>query len=153
VLYVILNILAMKFLKILPVIIILSFSSFAQSFDGKGDAKINLGYDIYGRGNGIKGSFDIGLCELFSIGAGATYYFDNDVNDYYLFARTAIHLGMLLDLPEQFDLYPGINLGYLSGNDVGFTGYLGIRYFFGNRFGVFAEIGNTGALGISIALN
>jgi len=53
----------MKFLKILPFLFVLSFSSFAQSFDGKGDAKINLGYDIYGHGNGIRGSFDIGLCD------------------------------------------------------------------------------------------
>ncbi|RLD73658.1 MAG: hypothetical protein DRJ07_20535 [Bacteroidetes bacterium] len=139
----------MKFLKILPFLFVLSFSSFAQSFDGKGDAKINLGYDIYGHGNGIRGSFDIGLCDLFSVGAGAAYYFDNDKNDYYLFARTAMHLGLLLDFPEQLDMYPGISLGYLSGNDIGYDAYLGIRYFFTEKIGVFAEIGNTGSVGLS----
>ncbi len=139
----------MKFLKILPFLFVLSFSSFAQSFDGKGDAKINLGYDIYGHGNGIRGSFDIGLCDLFSVGAGAAYYFNNDENDYYLFARTAMHLGLLLDFPKQLDMYPGISLGYLSGNDVGYDAYLGIRYFFTEKIGVFAEIGNTGSVGLS----
>ena len=142
----------MKFLKILPIILVLSLTSFAQSFDGKGDTKINLGYDVYGHGNGIKGTFDMGLCELFSVGAGAAYYFNNDENDYYLFARTAIHFGLLFDFPEQLDLYPGINLGYLSGNDIGFSGYLGIRYFFTKNIGVYAEIGNTGSIGLSISL-
>ena len=72
----------MKFLKILPIIFVFSLSTYAQSFEGKGDAKINLGYDIYGRGNGIKGTFDLGLCDLFSVGLGATYYFNDEVNDY-----------------------------------------------------------------------
>ncbi len=139
----------MKFLKILPFLFVLSFSSFAQSFDGKGDAKINLGYDIYGHGNGIRGSFDIGLCDLFSVGAGAAYYFDNDENDYYLFAKTAMHFGLVLDFPKQLDIYPGISLGYLSGNDVGFDAYLGIKYFFTKKIGFFAEIGNTGSVGLS----
>jgi hypothetical protein len=143
---------AMKFLKILPVILVFSLSSYAQSFEGKGDTKINVGYDIYGRGNGIKGTFDFGLCDLFSIGAGATYYFDNEDNDFYLFARTALHLGLILDFPSQLDLYPGVNLGYLSGNNVGFTGYLGIRYFFSDRIGIYAEIGNTGVIGLSFSL-
>ena len=139
----------MKFLKILPVLLVFTFTSFAQSYNGKGDAKINLGYDIYGHGNGIRGSFDIGLCDLFSVGAGAAYYFDNDDSDYYLFARTAMHFGLLLDFPEQLDIYPGISLGYLSGNDVGFDAYLGIRYFFSDHIGVYAEIGTTGSLGLS----
>jgi hypothetical protein len=142
----------MKFLKILPVILVFSLSSFAQSFDGKGDAKINVGYDIYGHGNGIKGTFDFGLCDLFSIGVGATYYIDNDENDFYIFGRTALHLGLLFDFPSQLDLYPGVNLGYLSGNDIGLTGYLGIRYFFTERIGIYAEIGNTGVIGLSFSL-
>lgn len=142
----------MKFLKVLPVILLFSMTSFAQSYDGNGDTKINLGYDIYGRGNGVKATFDLGLGELFSIGAGATYYIDDDVNDYYLFARTAIHFGLILDFPEQLDIYPGVNLGYLSSNDIGLTGYLGIRYFFSDKIGIFAEIGNTGTIGVSISL-
>ncbi len=142
----------MKFLKILPVILLFSLSSFAQSFDGKGDSKINVGYDLYGHGNGIKGTFDIGLCELFTVGIGAAYYFDNEDHDYYLFGRTALHLGLLLDFPSQLDIYPGISVGYLSGNDVGFAGYLGIRYFFSEKIGVYAEIGNTGSIGLSFSL-
>jgi hypothetical protein len=59
-------------------------------------------------------------------------------------------LGELLDLPCRLDIYPGLELGYLSRSDVGITGYLGIRYFFSDRFGLFAEIGNNGAIGLSI---
>ncbi len=53
------------------------------SYYGKGDSKINVGYNIYGYGNGIKATYSYGLSELFSLGAGATYYFNNDTNDYF----------------------------------------------------------------------
>jgi hypothetical protein len=45
-----------------------------------------------------------------------------------------------------------MELGYLSSNDVGIGGYLGIRYFFSERIGVFVELGNNGSAGISINL-
>ncbi|MCK5676966.1 MAG: hypothetical protein KAH72_00620 [Flavobacteriaceae bacterium] len=122
----------------------------AQSYDGKGDIKLSVGFDLYGNGNGIKTTFDYGLCDLFSIGVGASFYLSNDENDYFVYGRTNIHLGMLLDFPSQLDIYPGIEIGYLSSNDIGFTGYLGVRYFFTKKIGVFAEIGNNGAIGLSI---
>ena len=38
----------------------------AQSYKGKNDHKINVGYELYGIGNGIKASYDFGLNELFN---------------------------------------------------------------------------------------
>lgn len=122
----------------------------AQSYEGKGDMKFDVGYDLYGYGTGIKTNFDYGSGKLFSIGAGASFYLSNDENDYFIYARTSFHLGELLDLPCRLDIYPGIELGYLSRSDVGITGYLGMRYFFSERIGLFAEIGNNGAIGLSI---
>ncbi len=129
----------------------LAFSTMhAQSYEGKGDTKINVGYEIYGIGPGIKTSFDYGLGELFSIGAGASFYFDNEHQDYFIYARSNIHLGIVWDLPARLDLYPGVELGFKSSSEVGFTGYLGVRYCISKRLSLFAEIGNHGAAGLSI---
>ncbi|MEN8187672.1 MAG: DUF6646 family protein, partial [Bacteroidota bacterium] len=120
----------MKKILISIVILFCSISTYSQSYYGKGDAKINAGFDIYGYGSGIKVFLDYGLSDIFSIGTGASYYLSNDDTDYYIFGRTAVHLGELLDLNERLDIYPGFELGYLERNDVGFTAFLGVRYFF-----------------------
>jgi len=100
-----------------------------QSYDGKGDSKFNVGYEAYGFGNGIR----------------ATY----DENDYFIYARTHLHLGIALDLPCKLDIYPGLELGYLSSEKIGIAGYVGFRYFITEKMGVFAEIGSNGAIGLS----
>lgn len=138
---------------LMVLVIFLCFTSIrAQSYKGKGDYKINLGYEIYGLGNGIKATYDYGLSESFSVGIGGTYFFADSEEDYFIYLRTAYHFGDLLDLPRQLDLYPGVELGYLSTENIGITGYLGIRYFFTKKIGIFAEIGNHGAIGLSINL-
>jgi len=120
-----------------------------QSYDGKGDSKFNVGYEAYGFGNGIRATYDYGLGKLFSIGAGGTVYFDDDENDYFIYARTHLHLGIALDLPCKLDIYPGLELGYLSSEKIGIAGYVGFRYFITEKMGVFAEIGSNGAIGLS----
>jgi len=122
----------------------------SQSFEGKGDSKANIGFDFYGYGYGVKVTYDYGLSDVISIGAGSSFYLNNDENDYYLYFRSNVHLGILLDLPSQFDIYPGIELGYLSRSDIGLSAYLGLKYFFSDKIGIFAEIGTIGALGMSI---
>lgn len=124
----------------------------AQSYSGKGDNKIQVGYNIYGYGNGIKATYAYGLSEQFSLGAGATYYFNNDVNDYFIYGRACFHLGPLLDLPTELDIYPGIELGYLSSNNIGVAGYLGVRYFFTDNIGVYTELGSSASIGLSVCI-
>jgi len=127
-----------------------TISVYSQSYDGKGDRMINLGYEAYGYGEGVKGTFDYGLNKLFSIGGGASVYFNDEENEYYIYARTNLHLGIVFDLPCKLDIYPGLAIGYLSSEKVGISGYVGIRYLFTEKIGLFAEIGNNGAIGISI---
>ncbi len=138
--------------KLITTVLVLAacVSMSAQSYEGKGDSKLNVGYEIYGIGPGIKASFDYGLSDLFSVGAGASYYFDNEDQDYFIYGRTNIHLGIVWDLPRQLDLYPGVELGFKSSSEVGFTGYLGVRYCITKKLSLFAEIGNHGAAGLSI---
>lgn len=138
----------MKNIIIIFVFIIISYAAYTQSYDGRSDQKINIGYQVYGEG-GIKATYDYGLSKLFSMGVGATYFLDNGENDYFLFIRTNVHFGDLLDLPPQFDIYPGAELGYFSRSDIGIAGYVGFRYFISKKIGLFAEIGSTGTAGIS----
>ena len=124
----------------------------SQSFEGKGDSKVSIGYDFYGYGNGIKVAYDYGLSNLFSIGVGSSFYLNNDENDFFIYARLNVHLGILMDLPCKFDIYPGVELGYLSRGDVGISGYVGLKYFINKKIGVYAEIGSNGSVGLSANL-
>lgn len=91
--------------------------------------------------------------KIVSVGAGANVYFDgykdnNKDNNFFVFGRVGFHLQEPLNLPSQWDIYPGVNLGLL-GSDFGIGTHLGVRYFFNNKVGVYGEFGNNGSLGVS----
>jgi len=140
----------MKKLSITVCLLLGTIFGYAQSYDGKGDQKLNFGYEAYGYGTGVKVTYDHGLSDMFSVGAGANAYFNEGENDYFIYARTHVHLGIVFDFSCMFDLYPGVELGYLSSEKIGIGGYLGIRYFVSKKVGFFAEIGNNGSVGLSI---
>ncbi len=128
----------------------------AQAWTGKGDQKINLGLSAWGYGTGIAATYDYGLNKLISVGAGANAYFDNykdndKDNRVFIFGRLNFHLQDALDLPSKWDIYPGVDVGVL-GRDFGIGAHIGAKYFFTEKFGVFAEVGNNGSLGVSFNL-
>lgn len=125
----------------------------AQAWTGKGDQKVNLGLNAWGYGTGVTATYDYGLNQLISVGAGVNAYFDgykdNDKdNRVFVFGRINFHLKDALELPEKLDIYPGVDLGVL-GRDFGIGAHIGARYFFTEKVGVFAEVGNNGSLGVS----
>lgn len=128
----------------------------AQAYTGKGDQKLNFGLNAWGYGTGLTGTYDYGINDLLSVGAGLNVFFanyknDNKDNNLFAFARANFHLNKALDLPEKLDLYPGVNIGVV-GKEFGFGAHLGARYFLTPKIGVFAEVGNNGSLGVSINL-
>jgi hypothetical protein len=128
----------------------------AQAYTGKGDQKLNFGLNAWGYGTGLTGTYDYGINDLLSVGAGLNVFFanyknDNKDNNLFAFARANFHLNKALDLPEKLDLYPGVDIGVV-GKEFGFGAHLGARYFFTQKIGVFAELGNNGSLGVSINL-
>lgn len=125
----------------------------AQAWNGKGDQKVQVGLNGWGYGTGITGAYDYGLGKIVSVGAGANIYFDgykdnNKDNNFFVFGRVGFHLQEPLNLPSQWDIYPGVNLGLL-GSDFGIGAHLGVRYFFNNKVGIYGEFGNNGSLGVS----
>lgn len=125
----------------------------AQAYTGKGDQKVNAGLNAWGYGTGIAATYDYGLNKLISVGAGGNIYFDNyrdnnKDNRVFVFGRVNFHLRETLDLPQQLDIYPSVDLGVL-GRDFGIGAHIGARYFFTDSIGVFAEVGNNGSLGVS----
>ncbi len=130
----------MKNLLFIITILSVSFMN-GQAFTGQGDQKFQVGANIQDEATGINVSYDYGLGESFSVGVSSSYalgiddIFDADFGDRFdLKARFNANLGNVINVDENFDVYPGLNISLKN-----FGGHLGARYFFGKGFGVFAE--------------
>jgi len=113
----------------------------AQVFTGSEDTKMQIGTSIQERATGLYMSFDYGLGENFSVGAVSSYAIgvasNTDAEFYDRFdvkARFNANIGNVLNIDENFDLYPGINFSMKN-----FGGHVGARYFFSKGFGLFTE--------------
>ncbi len=127
-----------------------STAIFAQAYTGKGDTKFQVGANIQAEGQGIHATYDVGLGENISVGLSSVYLlgvtdFEEDtlglvenaefLDRFDLRARFNANLSNVLNIDENFDLYPGLNLGLKN-----FGGHLGARYFFTEGFGVYTEL-------------
>lgn len=143
----------MKKLIIGTAMLVFSQLAFGQAWNGKGDQKAQVGFNGWGYGTGITGTYDYGITDLLSVGGGANIYFDgykdsNKDNNFFVFGRVNAHLQHPLGLPEKWDIYPGLDLGIL-GKGFGIGAHVGARYFFTDKLGVYGEFGNNGSLGVS----
>ncbi|MES2812974.1 MAG: DUF6646 family protein [Bacteroidota bacterium] len=133
--------------------ILCAFSAFManaqEAYKGKGDTKMNVGANFQNGGTGITAGADFGLGENISIGFSASYLlgveevtvadetFKPEFKDR-IDAKVKFNanLGKVMTLPEQMDVYPGLDLGVKN-----FGGHLGVRYFFSEGFGLQTELG------------
>jgi hypothetical protein len=125
----------------------------AQAYTGSGDQKVNAGLAAWGYGTGVAGTYDYGINDLISVGAGLNLYFNNykdnnHDNQFFAFGRVNFHLNKAIQLPDKLDIYPGLDVGVLH-REFGVGAHVGARYFFTNNIGVYAEVGNNGSLGVS----
>lgn len=125
------------------IIVLVTVSISAQTFAGKNDSKFQVGANIQNNATGLNISYDYGLGENFSVGISSTYAlgvrkeFDAKFGDRFdIRARFNANLGSILNVDENFDVYPGLSLGLKN-----FGGHLGARYFFGQGFGLYTEFG------------
>lgn len=114
----------------------------AQAFSGKNDNKFQVGANFQDGGSGLNLSYDLGIGENISLGFSSTYLLgindliDANFGDRLDFrARFNANLGNVINIDENFDIYPGLSLGLKN-----FGGHLGARYFFSDGFGVYTEL-------------
>lgn len=114
----------------------------AQTFEGKGDQKLQIGANFQNNATGIMMTYDYGLGQNISVGlvGGYALGINNDIDADFnerinLRARFNANIGSVLNIGENIDVYPGINLSMKN-----FGGHLGFRYFLSDGFGVFSEI-------------
>ena len=129
--------------KIAIVIALLSVGYInAQAYAGRGDNKFQIGANFQDNGTGINATYDYGIGENISLGLAAAYVLgvddklDADFADRAdLRARFSANIGNVLNVDDNFDLYPGLSFGLKN-----FGGHLGARYFFSSGFGLFTEL-------------
>ena len=132
------------------IVALTSTAIFAQAYTGQGDKKFQVGVNLQEEGTGLNATYDIGIGENISFGLSSIYLlgvtdFEDESNGvmedaefldrFDLRARFNANLSNVLNIDENFDLYPGLNLGLKN-----FGGHLGARYFFTEGFGVYTEI-------------
>ncbi|MAX69879.1 MAG: hypothetical protein CMC76_02090 [Flavobacteriaceae bacterium] len=132
-------------MKKLIVIVALLAAGFvnAQAFNGKGDQKFQVGANFQDEATGLNLTYDYGLGENISVGLSSSYALGvddviadlTDFGDRFdLKARFNANLGNVINIDENFDLYPGLSLSLKN-----FGGHVGTRYFFSSGFGLYAE--------------
>ncbi len=114
----------------------------AQAYIGKNDNKFQVGLNAQENGTGINVGYDYGIGDNISVGLNATYLLgveeliNADFGDRVdLRVRFNANLGNVINVGDNFDVYPGLSLGLKN-----FGGHLGARYFFTEGFGVYAEL-------------
>lgn len=117
-----------------------------ESFTGRDDMRAYVGLNVQDNGTGISFGADYGMGESISVGVQAGYLLSSKLAYGYttkakfgdrvdLKARFNTHLGRVLNLPSQIDIYPGLDLSLKN-----FGAHLGARYFFQKGVGVYSEI-------------
>ncbi|MCL5127379.1 MULTISPECIES: DUF6646 family protein [unclassified Algibacter] len=150
-----------KNLIVLALVILSVSFAHSQAFTGKGDNKFQVGANLQDNGTGLNLSYDYGIGENISIGLSGTYVLgvNNDIDADFgdradLKARFNANLGNVINVDDNFDIYPGLSLGLHN-----FGGHLGARYFFSDGFGVYTEFNtplakyDTGKLTAAESLN
>ena len=129
--------------KLIVVLTLLSVAFVdAQAYQGKGDNKFQVGANFQDNATGLNVSYDFGVGENISLGLSSTYALgideklNADFGDRFdIKARFNANLGNVVNIDENFDIYPGLNFGLKN-----FGGHLGMRYFFTDGFGIFTEL-------------
>ncbi len=149
---------------------------FAQSPISIGKSQFNAGLGLSSWGVPVYLGLDYGVHPDITVGGEMSFRSYSDSYEHKDYNHTVIglsgngnyHLNRLLDIPREWDLYAGLNLGFYMWNSpsdyhgshtsgLGLGAQVGGRYYFNSKFGVNFEIGGAnafsgGKVGISIRL-
>lgn len=149
----------------------------AQATLGEGNAQLNAGVGLSGRGIPLYVGVDYGVTQDITIGGEVSYRTYSETYHSWKYSHTGIgilangnyHFNRVLNIPSEFDFYAGLSLGYYSwsskidgaevitynGNiasGLGFAGQIGGRYFFSDNFGINLEIGGGSISGAKFGI-
>jgi len=155
----------MKKLGIIVVLIsFFALASNAQAPLAKGGKQLNAGVGFSGWGVPIYGGMDFGVGKDITVGFEVSFRSYSQKYANVNFRSTIFgfsgngnyHFNTLLQIPSEWDVYAGLNLGYYVWNvssdypgdgasGLGLGAQVGARYFFKNNFGVNLEFGGGNA--------
>jgi outer membrane immunogenic protein len=165
----------MKKLLIVLFLLIAVCAVFAQNPIGNGQTQFDAGFGFSNWGNPAYVGLDYGIDD-FTLGGELSFdsWRENYNNNYYQHSIIGIsgnanyHFNTLLEIPSNWDLYAGLNIGFYAWNSpdtyqgthtsgLGIGGQVGTRFYFSRNFGVNLEFGggnefSGGKLGISVKI-
>lgn len=163
---------------VLITLLISGSACMAQKGFEKGDKLLNIGLGInsyYDGGFPVGASFEVGITDAISVGGGVDYLSNkyNYAYDYsykftalYAGVRGSYHVNELLNLStDKIDLYGGAAVGFRSfswnddfesfgsyGSGVYFGAFVGGKYYFNKKVGVFSELGAIGSTNVRVGV-
>lgn len=148
------------------VLVVASTAMYSQRPTGNGLLQLNAGLGFSSWGVPVYIGVDYGIYKNITVGGELSFrsYDDHWSGSDYHHSITGIsangnyHFNSLLNIPSQFDLYGGLNLGFYIWNSpehyegshssgLGLGCQVGGRYYFSDRFGVNLEFGGGNAFG------
>lgn len=151
----------MRKLIIIASLLFIANTSFAQYALAKGEAQFNAGLGFSSWGLPVYAGFDVGVHRDISVGGELSFrsYRERWAGDDYrrkvigIVGNGNYHFNTVLDIPEEWDFYAGLNLGFYIWDDpdndydgdnssgLGLGAQVGGRYYFNDRFGLNLELG------------
>jgi outer membrane immunogenic protein len=149
----------------LTIAILMAFAlSYGQNSLPKGSSQLNLGVGISGWGVPVYIGMDFGVSNDITLGAELSFrsYRERWQSNRYRHSIIGIsgnanyHFNRVLNIPDNFDFYAGLNLGFYvwsspdnyggsHNSGVGLGGQVGGRYFFTDTMGINLEFGGGNA--------
>lgn len=150
----------MKKILFIASLLFVTHLSFGQYMLSKGQAQLNAGLGFSSWGLPVYIGFDAGVHRDISVGGELSFRSYNEHwngnhynrNIFGIAANGNYHFNTLLSIPEEWDFYAGLSLGFFAWSEpddeydgdnnsgLGLGAQVGGRYYFNDRFGINLEL-------------
>lgn len=134
----------MKKIILISVFTLLTTLIYAQVDNHSGSQHLRIGANFFKSNTNLKVIYNHGISEMFSVGAGVYI-----LNESYGFIRGDFYLDSVVPLPENLNIFGGIEVGIIGIDFLDIEPQLGVAYAVSNNIDLFLEVGNSGTIGVS----
>jgi outer membrane immunogenic protein len=163
----------MKKTALIIFLLVGSLSSYAQGSLAEGGKRLNAGFGFSNYGTPVYVGLDLGITDAITLGPQISYrrygqkFLGTNYNQNLIVISLNgdYHFNSLLELPSEFDVYAGLNIGYYIWSDnnnlngatfqssgIGLAAQIGGRYFFSENLAVNLEFGGGTASGGKVGI-